>query len=502
MLVPIRVFARGRRLYPVFILLPGLVLGQVLALADYLLLGGALVATILLLPAPALLRPSAFGMLLGGVAVMVQLPPPLPEALVGEHSLIVEIDDDLRHPRVGEVRLSVRIVQSLRDSTTLVRQQIEGLRLSCRAVDLPWRHISLASRGSVIVIRALVMPLAPSVLSYDGMLQRHGYSGSCRLLYASAPIDERRSYWQQLRQRLFSLIQDLLGEGERSGLLLSMALGVRDVLGDNTERAFKRTGLAHLLVVSGYQVTLVYYVLRLLLWRMLLVSRRFASCGLLPPASSAIALLGAIGYVALVGTDGPSLRAALAVLAAVIAAALERGGGLIGTSFLALLLMCVLSPGCFLEAGPQLTFAALLGISLGASSPVLHTLSRYLMICTLASLCTAIPLLCWFGDLSLVSFVLNPLLAPLISVLSCQGTLLALSAHGIGIDPNAILLRGVANLLEVARDGICMIAGWPGILLHLDGVPRVLAVAGLTGIVLVVIWKRLKQSALWMAVAK
>ena len=502
MMVPLRVLSRGRRLFPVAVLLPGVVLGQIAALGGYTLLGIVIFGAFMCLPARALFRPCAYGVMLGGVSAYLQLPAPLPDALVGEQALIVEIDDDLRHPRVGEVRLSLRVLGLINDSGAPNPGAAEYLRLSCRAIDLPWRQISLASRGSVVMIRAVLSPLAPELLSYDGMLRRHGYAGQCRVLYASTPIDERRSQFQQQREKIFSLVEQLLGEGERSGLLLSMVFGVRDVLGENTERAFKRTGLAHLLVVSGYQVTLVYYVLRALLWRLLLVSRRFASCGLLPTASSALALLGALGYVALVGVDGPSLRAAIAALAAVIASTLERGGGLIGTTLLAFLFMCVLTPGCFLEAGPQLTFAALLGIALGASSPALSRASRYLVTYTLASVCTAIPLVCWFGDLSLISFVLNPILAPILSVLSCQGTLLALTAYLLGVDSGARLLHGVANLLEVARDHIRVIAEWPGILLHLDGEARFVAVVCLSGVVLSVSWKRLQRSALWLAVAR
>jgi predicted membrane metal-binding protein len=99
-------------------------------------------------------------------------------------------------------------------------------------------------------------------------------------------------------------------EDERGvSLLLSMALGYRDVLSPSVEQAFSSLGLTHLLVVSGYQVSMVFgFVMAI---AVMLVPRasvfRYWREG-----CTAIGLMVASVYVVLIGAEMSAARALIA----------------------------------------------------------------------------------------------------------------------------------------------------------------------------------------------
>jgi ComEC/Rec2-related protein len=292
---------------------------------------------------------------------------------------------------------------------------------------------------------------------------------------------------EKLRSDLRQSVEATLGSGERSGLVLSLLLGQRDVLSRETEAAFKRTGLAHLLVVSGYQVTLVFYaafgLFSFLLLRLLPVAShrvRFfwtASC----------ALLVTVFFMLLIGIDGPSLRAVVAVTAFVLTLAFERRHSMYQAILVALFVVTVVWPGSFLEPGVQLTFAALFGLALGAGKGV----RSYLKACCLASLFTSIVVLYWFEQFSLLGFILNPILAPLISVLSCYGGGVAVILNLAAFE---LPLKTTALLLEYSRDLVVWFSGIQYGFYELEGGTKMAVLLILSGVgVMVVVIRLLGQ---------
>ena len=138
--------------------------------------------------------------------------------------------------------------------------------------------------------------------------------------------------------------------------------------------------------------------------------------------SRALGLLVATAYYFLVGPDNSTNRAEIALLFLIVSQLTERAGGLGGGISFALVFMLLLFPGCILDPGVQLTFAALAGICIGRFSTrlVKSKWREFFRICFYASLFTSVVSAYWFGYISLSGFVLNIVFAPLFSFVSCQ----------------------------------------------------------------------------------
>lgn len=145
------------------------------------------------------------------------------------------------------------------------------------------------------------------------------------------------------------------------GIVVAMVLGDRSLLEAADVEAFRRTGTAHLLAVSGLNVTLVSL---LVLWiaRAALVRTRLAVRFRVASAAALVAISSCWGYALLTGLDPPVFRAAVmttAVLAAQAIGRPPRGGRAIG---LAAAILLFLDPTLATSPGFQLSFVAVLAL--------------------------------------------------------------------------------------------------------------------------------------------
>lgn len=369
----------------------------------------------------------------------------IPE-LQADTAYVAKIVERPRRRKVGEVEVSLQLISKLNVKGTAFTP-IKTLNVLCRTIELPWRNIHKAEKGESYVIRGKFTALNPdSIFSYEATQRRAGYTHSCKIKYAHQIGSAQRSIVQRFRDSIISAVQSKLGDGEKSALLLSMALGVRDLSSDQTERAFKQSGLAHLLVVSGFQVTLVFVST---VWFARRVLYLFPRLLLITNVELIGALLGAAVtslFVALVGLEGATLRAAIAAVISAAVILLERGRLQLHSIIASLFLVSVLAPGCYLDPGMELSYAALFGLVLG-NREGLGKVKRYLLSTSLATAFTGVVTLLRFGQFSFWGILLNPIFAPLLSFVSCYGGISALLLYYLGIDPDGYLIQQIAGLL-------------------------------------------------------
>ena len=472
-----RLIARIRSEYPCLILAAAVAAGQLLIFCApagtlWFLGVAGLCAAALRYPMLRWVLAGVFpGMLSAFFVRAPQFEPPR-----GELLLRARIVDTPRRPVPGVVTLPLQILDAapLKGDGGPKFDELRGLRAACRAVDLPWKNLAGVQAGAVVPLRVVLQPItSKSLISYEGVLLRRGYAAECRVRYAGKPVLAAPPLVQRIRDRVRAAVEIGAGSGERTALFLTAALGVRDLLSTRTENAFKRCGLAHLLVVSGYQITLFYCVLAVIFDRGL----QFFKAARLRTLHTAewISFAGTVGFIAFVGVEGSSLRAGAAALLVALSRALERGSGMLHSISVAFIALALVWPGCYLEPGVQLTFAALLGIcaALALRSP--GVIRQYLAVCWHASLFTAPVVIAWFGYLSLVGFVLNPLLAPLVAVLSCKVGFAALALQLGGVDPDGWAIGLVCAMLWPLRQVIIEAAGWSWTGWQLEGAGRVCA---------------------------
>src|SRR6185436_4445472 len=146
-----------------------------------------------------------------------------------------------------------------------------------------------------------------------GWRERSGIAFSGAFDPAWALVLERaplHAWTARKRAELAAAAQAVAPSDEAAALYVTLAAGLRSELPDGVEESFARSGLAHVLSVSGLHVAALAFVvlkaLRLLLVR-LIRSRTLDARRLAAPLS--IPLVWA--YVAFTGAQAPAVRSAL-----------------------------------------------------------------------------------------------------------------------------------------------------------------------------------------------
>jgi competence protein ComEC len=231
------------------------------------------------------------------------------------------------------------------------------------------------ARGSVVTLRARLMPPPPpSVPGAYNFARVAWFDGIGATGRGFAPVTVTAGGdggGADLRTRLSSHIQSRV-EGSAGGIASALATGDRGAISDEDSEAMQRSGLAHLLSVSGLHVTAVTAGTMLLVLRLLALSPWLALTWRLPLVAAGAGAAAAIGYTLLTGAEVPTIRSCAAALLVLLALSLGRE---------AITLRLVAAGACFVLllwpealAGPsfQLSFAAVTAIVALHEHPVVR----------------------------------------------------------------------------------------------------------------------------------
>ncbi|MGV3770384.1 MAG: ComEC/Rec2 family competence protein [Sphingobium phenoxybenzoativorans] len=183
------------------------------------------------------------------------------------------------------------------------------------------------AEGAIIAFRARMMPPAPPAVpgAYD-FAQRAFFMGIGATGKALPPIkivETPADGGPSLRQRLSTHIQARV-EGGPGAIAATLATGDRGAIPENDAEAMRRSGLAHLLSISGLHVTALIGAVIFLILRLLALSSRLALRWPLLLLSAAGGAAAGIGYTLLTGSDVPTVRSCVAALLVLGGLALGR----------------------------------------------------------------------------------------------------------------------------------------------------------------------------------
>lgn len=199
-----------------------------------------------------------------------------------------------------------------------------------------------------------------------------------------------------------------------SGLGLGLLLGVKGAISEELEESFRRAGVIHIVVLSGYNIMLVVGFVLFILGRLVRARTRFI-----------LGVAAIVCFACVVGFSATVVRASLMAALLLFVELTGRRYDALRALMVAGFFMLVLNPYLLLyDVGFQLSFVATWGLIV--FSPAFEkwltfiptTLgARSLVGATLATQLAVLPLLLYqIGEVSLVSILANLLILPMVPV--------------------------------------------------------------------------------------
>lgn len=172
-----------------------------------------------------------------------------------------------------------------------------------------------------------------------------------------------RRWLADAHRSLGETVRGLSDDEAATALLLTLAAGERAELGDALEDTFSRSGLAHVLSVSGLHVAVLAFTLfALLRW---LLTRKMWLRRIDPRALAAPLSLPLIwAYVVFTGLQAPAVRSGLMCSLLLCAHLPRRRSDPLNAIALAALVMLAIDPSSLFELSVQLSFIAVLALVL------------------------------------------------------------------------------------------------------------------------------------------
>ena len=368
----------------------------------------------------------------------------------------------LAMPRAGEIqgRIAAAPVNLGADRRRLVvdLDHLDGLPRSGRI------HLSVRgegpplSEGQRIGADARLRPVIgfnnPGGFDYAAFLERDGIriEGSAPANRVSA-LDSSTAWHARVRERALEAIRRALPPVS-SALLGGLLLGTRGELPRETLDDFRRSGVYHILAVSGFNVAL-------------LASSTFTALLLVraPRRAAAItAMLVVIGFACVAGPEPSVIRAAIMGVLVLGALVLDREASVVNSLALAGIAILAVRPGDLLDPGFQLSFAATLGIVL---APIPKSVIAGSMGVSLAAQAAVLPItLAHFNQVSLIGIVANLAVVPLAAVATVLG-LFAVTVAAASEPLAAPFFDAIWPVLLLLRAVVRLAAAVPGALVHL-----------------------------------
>jgi competence protein ComEC len=250
-------------------------------------------------------------------------------------------------------------------------------------------------------------------------LRATGYVRQVKAHLRLAAMVHRPRYWvERLRELARARIEAALPGAAHAGVITALVVGDQRAIPAEEWQVFTRTGVNHLMSISGLHVTMVsglVYALVYGFWR-----RRPALTLRLPARKAAviIGLAAAFGYAMLSGFAVPAQRTVY--MLAVVAAALWLGTieSVATVLAVAVLVVLLLDPWAVLAAGFWLSFGAVAMIMyvtfgrIGRS----HWLAAFGRVQIAVTAALIPPLLALFQQVSVVSPLANAFAIPIVSL--------------------------------------------------------------------------------------
>lgn len=281
--------------------------------------------------------------------------------------------------------------------------------------------------GDEIVFRAEIQPFKnlgnPDDFDYVRFMKIKGFAGSAYVPShqwekTGKSIQSVYTLSQNLRAKALNFYKSFGLNPDEYAFITALTLGYKSNLSNDLQEAFRASGTAHVLAVSGLHVGIIYLILNVLF--------SFpGGSGKNVISKQLLIILFLWGYAFLTGLSVSVVRAAIMLSIFCLGRAFHRQGFSYNSLAAAAFFILVFNPLSFFEAGFQMSFLSVFAILF--FKPKLDTLYvpsrqfflkiRDLFTLSLSAQLGVFPLvLYYFGTFPTYFFVTNLLIVPLISV--------------------------------------------------------------------------------------
>jgi competence protein ComEC len=400
----------------------------------------------------------AAGYFWAGARAQARLADALPSVWEGRDIEIVGVVASLPQPYERSMRFEFDVEHVLTAGASVPERVLLAWWGRSRETAAPLSQLSAGERWRFTVrLKRPHGTANPHGFDYEAFLLERGVRATGYVRPGShpqrlTPLVERPAYWiEALREKVRARILAALAGARCAGVIAALVMGDQRAIPPAQWQTFTRTGVNHLMSISGLHVTMLSglgYALAYWLWR------RSARLTLALPAAKAAAVAGALtalAYTLLAGFAVPAQRTLYMI--AVVVAALWLGTATSASAVLcaALLVVVVLDPWAVMSAGFWLSFGAVAAILFVVVNRVgqPHWFALWLRTQSVVTIVLLPLLLALFQQVSLVSPLANALAIPVVSFVVVP---VALAGTALPFDALLLAAHFVMSLLTSALE--------------------------------------------------
>jgi competence protein ComEC len=236
------------------------------------------------------------------------------------------------------------------------------LRIKLKKSDVP------PQPGDLVRLRAILLPISPPVAPEAYDFRRHMFfQGIGATGFAISDVEVLAKgkdgfFFASLRRTLGERIRAAIGRGDASAITTALLYGEDRDISKETYDKLRTAGLAHLIAISGLQITLVtgffFFLVRAALAAIPYVALRWP----VKKIAAFAALGAAVFYMMLIGESVSAERSVIMVCVVMLAIMLDRDPLTLRTAAFAAAAMLLFQPESLFSAGFQLSFAAVVAL--------------------------------------------------------------------------------------------------------------------------------------------
>jgi competence protein ComEC len=279
------------------------------------------------------------------------------------------------------------------------------------------------SYGDTVVVEGLLQEPASFETDLGRTFNYKGYLQARGVAYVVAFADVKKTgeggknpviaLLLSFKQSFMEKIEKAIPQPQ-AGLSEGLLLGVKQALGEDLEAAFRKTGIMHIVVLSGYNIMLVILFVMYVLSYLLPFKARIW-----------FGLIAIVLFAAMVGFSATVVRASIMAALVLIAKQIGRTYTVIRSLLITGIVMVLINPYLLgFDVGFQLSFIATLGLILLA--PCIEKYVKFMpttiglrefLTATIATQIFVTPMLLYhIGEFSVVSVLVNMLVLPMVPV--------------------------------------------------------------------------------------